>query len=106
MQQAGHVLAGKVLARCLYLDYAVSATFQNSSSIDVQGMHFGCSQVSCVQKESAADLDRNLPAAAALLDTEVAVLPFCALSDMPLTMRTIAMLYSRRRTSSDIELVS
>lgn len=41
------------------------------------------------------------PAAAALLDTDVAILPFWALSEMPFTMRTIAMLYWRRVSSSD-----
>lgn len=43
----------------------------------------------------------KVPAAAALLDTDVAVLPFWALSEMPFTKRTIAMLYSRRVRSSD-----
>lgn len=106
MQEAGHILAGNVLADAFVL------TVQNRQPITAAAASV---QKACIllatrchlcEKGFVADQDRHLPAAAALLETEVAVLPFCALSEMPFTMRTIAMLYSRRITSSDTELVS
>ena len=67
-----------------------SSSVHNASGIDVK----------------AWTVEQPQPAAAALCATEVATLPFWALSEMPFTILTMAMLYSSRSTSSDAAAIS